>query len=137
MIIYPYHKNWGRGIFCSVNCQMYGGHCDTDIERIVKKYLDDKNIKYEYQYHLDSKYYPDFYFPDKNMIIEVQGDYWHGNPEIYKTEDLNEHQIDHMARDRRKFGYYKHKQIKYYEIWGKDIKENIDNAMSVVQEFAQ
>ena len=103
---------------------------------IVKKWLGEHNIKYEYQYHLDGKFYPDFYLPDKNIILEVQGDYWHANPKIYSADKLDERQKKHIIRDKRKFGYYKHKGIKYYELWGLDIKQDIDSLMKTIKEIA-
>lgn len=136
MIIYPHHITNGRGKFCSVECQMLGGREGTDIEIIVKQWLDSHNINYEYQHHLDDKYFPDFYFPDFKMVIEVQGDYWHGNPKVYKPEDLNDCQVDHIKRDRRKMGYYKSRGIKCYELWGIDIKDDIESLMRTIKEIA-
>ena len=64
-------------------------------------------------------FYPDFYLPEHNIILEVQGDYWHSNPRFYGEgkKPLDERQKKDQKRDRRKFGYYKHKKIKYYELW--------------------
>ena len=89
IIVYPHQISRGKGKYCSAKCQFLHCHQGTDIELIVKKYLDEHKIKYEFQYNLDNLFYPDFYFPQFNMIIEVQGDYWHGNPKIYKDEQLD------------------------------------------------
>jgi len=34
------------------------------------------------------KYKCDFYIPEYNVIVEIDGDYWHANPEKYQPEDL-------------------------------------------------
>lgn len=34
---------------------------------------------------------PDGFDPNTNTIYEYYGDYWHGNPKIYKMEDMNLH----------------------------------------------
>lgn len=83
-------------------------------------------------------FYPDFYLPEHNIILEVQGDYWHSNPRFYGEgkKPLDERQKKDQKRDRRKFGYYKHKKIKYYELWGYDLKNNLDNTMSQIKEIA-
>lgn len=124
-----------RTKYCSVECQMIGGHSNTDIELIVKNWLTIKNIKFTQQYEV-GKYFADFFLDDYNIIIEVQGDYWHGNPLIYSKNELNAQQIDHMKRDKRKFGFYKHNHFKFYELWGKDIKEDIDKTMLIIKELA-
>lgn len=136
IVVYPHQISRGKGKYCSAKCQFL--HCQkgTDIELIVKKYLDEHNIDYIFQYNLDDTFYPDFYLTKSKVILEVQGDYWHGNPRIYKEEDLDKRQLKHRWRDRRKFGYYKHKHIKYYELWGIDIKKDIDSTMKQVKEIA-
>ena len=82
-------------------------------------------------YCLDDLFYPDFYLPEHNIILEVQGDYWHSNPRFYGEgkKPLDERQKKDQKRDRRKFGYYKHKKIKYYELWGYDLKNDLENTM--------
>ena len=52
----------------------------SSIEDQFKKWLDDNNIEYTYQYM--SKEYPfncDFYFPNKDLYLEIQGYWSHGD----------------------------------------------------------
>lgn len=123
MIVYPHQISRNKGKYCSAECQFKHCNSGTDIEMIVMKYLDEHNIDYEFQYNLDDMFRPDFYLTKYNIILEVQGDYWHGNPKLYNESNLDERQIKHKIRDNRKFGYYKHKGIKFYELWGLDIKK--------------
>lgn len=61
----------------------------SSIELQFKKWLDEHKIKYIYQYK--SKEYPfncDFYFPDVNLYLEIQGNWVHGK------HPYNEHNID-------------------------------------------
>ena len=37
----------------------------------------------------DKIYHPDGFDPITNTIYEFYGDYWHGNPKIYKSNDMN------------------------------------------------
>jgi len=37
----------------------------------------------------DSRYAADGYSKEKNTIYEYHGDFWHGNPSIYNTSDIN------------------------------------------------
>lgn len=52
-----------------------------------KNWLDSLDIK-ERQVRID-KYIVDGYDPITNTIYEFNGDYWHGNPKLYKEYDMN------------------------------------------------
>ena len=60
---------------------------DTKPERMFASLLDLNNILYEKQKPV-KKYRCDFYIPEYNLIVEIDGDYWHANPNNYKAEDL-------------------------------------------------
>jgi very-short-patch-repair endonuclease len=51
------------------------------------KWLDILGIK-ERQVRI-GKYIVDGYDPDKNTIYEFNGYFWHGNPELYDSSDMN------------------------------------------------
>lgn len=55
------------------------GHKPTKIEVYVGLWLDDMGHEYEYQYPLGS-WVVDFYIPDLNLVVEVDGAYWHSQP---------------------------------------------------------
>ena len=60
---------------------------DTKPERLFALMLDMINIKYEKQKSV-KKYKCDFYIPEYNLIVEIDGDYWHANPKKYKANDI-------------------------------------------------
>jgi DNA mismatch endonuclease (patch repair protein) len=49
---------------------------DTRPELKMKELLTALGIKYEFQYRIDS-YVVDFYIPSKNIVLQVDGNYWH------------------------------------------------------------
>lgn len=60
-------------------------------ENILKKYnfLYETEFKISYindKFHKCYKFY-DFHILNTNLLIEVNGDYWHANPKIYKEND--------------------------------------------------
>ena len=60
----------------------------SKIEEQIKSYLNSLGINYEYQYISDQ--YPfncDFYFPDNDLYIEIQGSWTHGGKPFDNTED--------------------------------------------------
>ena len=47
-------------------------------EKIFKEYLDKQSINYSYQVK-DLPYKADFYYKDYNLIININGCYWHNH----------------------------------------------------------
>lgn len=100
---------------------------DTKPELMVKNYLIENNIEYISQHPLLG-YIPDYFIPDKNLIIEVFGDFWHGNPKKYgegKTP-LRDHQIKRIISDKKKLKIYENSEYNYLILWESDIYKNVD-----------
>lgn len=119
------------------------------LEEKVMMILNDLNIKYinnpvidlkKYNEYLKKEYNPrpDFLL-ENNKIIEVYGDYWHGNPIKYKATDINKHlkitvekiweknknRIDHIES----FGY------KVLILWEYDIYNNYEKVVQDIKNF--
>lgn len=58
----------------------------TSIEKIVYQKLLDLGIIFEKQYVINDKFVVDVYIPDYNLIIEVDGSYWHSLDRIMKKD---------------------------------------------------
>lgn len=58
----------------------------TDIEAIVDKFLQSKEIEYINEYPIGRKVV-DFYIPSQNLIIEADGEYWHQDKEKDSMRD--------------------------------------------------
>jgi len=52
-----------------------------------KQLLDFLKVKYEQQKRI-GKYFADFYLPDENLVIEIDGSYWHQNRIEDKIKDI-------------------------------------------------
>lgn len=82
----------------------------TDIEIIVESLLQTSGVEYEAQKHI-GWWIVDFYIPDKNLVIECDGDYWHNKPEV-------------KARDARKDAYLTRKGYQVLRLLGSQIMAN-------------
>lgn len=92
------------------------------LEKFVSYILDTNNIKYDYQYFIKTKdgicksY--DFKIKDSNILLEIDGDYWHGGPNLnkhfYKLEEVKQNDLlkDKLAYD---------KGFKLLRFWESDI----------------
>ena len=92
----------------------------TKIEKKMAILLGDLNINYERNYPIDV-FLVDFYLPKYNLVIECDGDYWHGNPELFKPETLNETQNYNIKRDIRKNETLTRLSIPFVRFWEHDI----------------
>lgn len=63
----------------------------SGLNKRIGEILSSMGIRYEEEYYLkggESRYFFDFFLIDHNVMIEVQGDYWHANPKIYEANDI-------------------------------------------------
>lgn len=67
-------------------------------------------------------YVVDAYLPGTNTVIEVQGDYWHANPDGKYGDAKYAMQRKTVARDKRKFAYLRNRDYRIVELWEKDIR---------------
>lgn len=80
----------------------------SKVERNFARTLTRFGIKYKKQYELNNKFY-DYYLPEYNLLIEIDGNYWHGNTNYYPI--LNKLQRNQKIKDKEKniiakvFGY--------------------------------
>jgi hypothetical protein len=63
--------------------------CNRNGSILENKWLDSLGISLIFRQYKIDKYYVDGFDPNKTTIYEFYGDYWHGNPEKYKPEDIN------------------------------------------------
>lgn len=112
-------------------------YTNTSIQIAVNKMLNEMSIEYEREYTLD--YYScDNFLTQYKIIIEVMGDYWHGNPIIYNENKrmLNEIQARTILKDKQKSGYIKnHYQIPILYLWENDINKNLDKCKNLIKKI--
>lgn len=106
------------------------------IEKKVKEELETYDIEFINNQFL-GPYKPDFYIPKLNLVIEVQGDYWHCNPEIYKDGPKNQDQVGYIINDYYKKCYYIGNGYKLVYIWENDILKNFTSVQHKIKELLE
>lgn len=104
---------------------------NTRIEQKIENFLIFNNIKYLTQYRIDG-FYADFYLPDYCLVIECDGDYWHGNPMFYNLKNLTNVQLKNIERDKRKKLTYNKKNINSLFLWENDIIYFFDKIEKII-----
>jgi len=94
-------------------------------EKKFAKFLDDNDIGYKYNYFtgLNEIYSYDFKINNTNLLIELDGDYWHGGPGCSKHCHFVEKIIE---RDKIKSADTILNGYELIRIWESDYKKNED-----------
>jgi len=154
---YNVHHNWvGKygerdcdkttiNIYGKTSAQMladYSQHYGkkTDIEKMFEIILEELNIPYQCKYRVYDKEKINFWFReydflilDTNILIEVDGDYWHGNESIFN--ELSDFQKSVQMNDKIKENFAKTKGYNVVRFWGSDIKKNNHEVKNKLKEI--
>jgi very-short-patch-repair endonuclease len=82
----------------------------------------------------------DIYIPSLNLLIEVNGDYWHYNPELYDAEYFDESRgmyvKDKWANDKEKLVNAQAEGYNTIVLWQKNLVEDFESTITqTLQEF--
>ena len=103
---------------------------DSSIEIKLQNFLKQLQIEFfTHQYmHIEHGYQCDIFIPvqegiNQKIVIECDGNYWHGNPKYYPKEKLNQKQKEQRQRDRLRTQELIEKGFKVIRIWEHDIRK--------------
>lgn len=103
---------------------------ETKPERILKEFLIHNKVDYIEQHPMYDKFIVDFFIPKENMVVEVFGDYWHGNELFYGKGDglkeLSTKQIKQKNKDKARQAYLEKCGHSFYILWENDIYHNLE-----------
>ncbi len=90
----------------------------TEPEALIMEQLDKNKIAYTFQYKV-GKYITDYHITGTSTIVEVLGDYWHVNPEVYKVpKGFQKYKIE---KDKIRQKYIEDRGYKVINLWENDI----------------
>jgi very-short-patch-repair endonuclease len=93
---------------------------DTSIEIKMRDALDGEGIPHEHPFPFAGKFLCDFGIPEKKIVIECDGDYWHNREDIKK-------------RDASKNGYIKKCGWTMLRFWEHEINGNVGACLDKVR----
>ena len=106
---------------------------ETRPEKSVREILNKLNIEFKKEKYIDKTIRVDFIIGNK--IIEVQGDYYHANPEIYKNKNITKIQERNIINDIRKKKFFKENNYELLEIWENEIIHKHDSVVEKIKKY--
>ena len=111
---------------CSQRCALkYRG--ETTVEKLGYALLDELGIKHEKQATVGSHFIVDALLSAVPVVVEFDGDYWHGNPAMFPAP--NTVQRKNRQRDLAKDGYLRKLGFHCCRIWGSELRHDERSAM--------
>jgi very-short-patch-repair endonuclease len=114
----------------------------TDIESLFEDILQELEIPYQLKFRIYDKEKIDFWFKEydflilnTNILIEVDGDYWHGNKKIF--EQLSDFQKSVQENDKIKEMFAKKNGYEIVRFWGSDIKKNYEEVKNTIKKICE
>lgn len=92
--------------------------------KFAEEFLEKLGVKYIYQFEVKEigRWY-DFYLPDHNLIIEIDGSYYHADPRVVKEDKLTPMHKHNIRVDEYKNKWALSHGIPILRIWEKDIND--------------
>lgn len=102
--------------------------------RFAKNFLDKLGYEYETQFKAESigRYY-DFYINPANLLIEIDGGYWHSDPRLYEGKELTPTQKRNKRVDKDKDKWALTHKIPLIRIWEDDINKTPKQVMDMLK----
>ena len=82
--------------------------------------LKSMDIEFVEEYNI-SYWLFDIFIPSLNLLVEVDGDYWHSNPKIYPNGPISNAQKINYTRDIKKNSFCKTNNLNLIRLWESDI----------------
>lgn len=134
--VYSQQEEWKEMSRQRILKQLQDGCFDTETtpQKIVNAILDELSVKYGREKSFEY-YAVDNYLFDYDLIIEVQGDYWHANP-LRHTASLTEAQYRRINRDKAKHSYFQNQyDIEILYLWEYDLIHRRDLCVELIKKY--
>jgi DNA G:T-mismatch repair endonuclease len=98
----------------------------STIEVATEQALQSMGVPYRSQ-EIVRPYVVDFYLHESNCILELLGDYFHSNPEIFPESKRSQNQRYYAKRDQDRFNDLRQRGYRLVTMWESDIRRAIKN----------
>lgn len=141
-----------KGYYCSISCRnkdvkfientcikANAVQCNkrglNRLELAGNAILDKFCLTYCTQYLINNKICVDVYIPDYNLIIQWDGDYWHGKDKAY--DDLDVRVKQRVNRDKSQDAYFRECGFRELRFWESDVMERSEFVYETIKRTIQ
>jgi len=103
----------------------------NNLECAAYAILDDIGIPYDRQSLIADKFCVDAFVPSLGLVIQFDGDYWHGHPDKFPNPD--ERQIKRMRLDTSQDAYMRTCGYQIIRIWESDIRQRPEHVTDLLR----
>lgn len=96
----------------------------TNCERLGYAMLDSLHLSFVRQHMVDGKFCVDAYLPNQNVVVQFDGDYWHGNPAKYPA--LDKRQQKRVQYDRSQDAFMTSNGMRVFRFWHSELQSDSD-----------
>jgi len=108
----------------------------SNIEKYFSTLMDGCGIDYHQQFYVrEIKSLYDFKIKGKNILIEVDGDFWHCNPNTKHKIPVIEHQRKNLIRDGIKSDWCVDNGYTLLRFWESDINDNPEWVIEEIKKY--
>jgi DNA mismatch endonuclease (patch repair protein) len=105
---------------------------DTEPEKLLESGLISLGVRYKKHTAIENICQPDFILPELKLAIFVDGDYWHGNPEIYPEDKLGRVQRFNIQRDISANQELRKRNWTVLRFWENQIKSDVEKCKETI-----
>jgi very-short-patch-repair endonuclease len=106
----------------------------TEPERIGYALLGELRIDHLPQHTIGGKFCVDAFCPALALVVQFDGDYWHGHPDKFPSPDARQQR--RMKLDRSQDAYMAVCGYQVLRLWEHDLKHNLDSVRQRLRPFA-
>jgi very-short-patch-repair endonuclease len=103
----------------------------NNLERATYAILDAIGMAYEPQYLVGGRFCVDAFVPSLSLVIQFDGDYWHGHPDKFPI--LDERQRKRRRLDASQDAYMTSCGYQVIRIWETDIKKHPEQVTALLR----
>ena len=119
------------------------GSAISSLNKLIYTFLDENNIDYDSEFPIKNpeinRYLYIYDIRIDNLLIEINGDYWHGNPKIYKPDDIilkgSSGEIlvkNKWDSDKKKIDFAKTLGYTVLVVWEYDLINNFEEIKEII-----
>lgn len=107
----------------------------TSIETMMQRELTDRGINFVTHYPIFDICQPDIVIPDKKLVIQCDGDWWHANPKFHDRDSLSAIQKNNIKRDAFQDGILTQAGWHIMRFWESDIENSLSRCVDKIESF--